>query len=106
MTASVDQRPRPIRDAFRSIGSAIALLGSVTTSLVGWGILTQVQGDAVTGLLGAVPGAVTLVTTALAAFGVLRRAEPLVTPIADPRDDASRALVPADAGPDSIAAAG
>lgn len=87
-------RPRPIRDAFRTVGSAVALLGSVATSLVGWGVLTATEGDAVTALLGAIPGVVTLVTTVLVAFGVVSRSEPLVTPVSDPRTDDGTPLVP------------
>ncbi|GAA1281618.1 hypothetical protein GCM10009634_27330 [Saccharothrix xinjiangensis] len=93
-------RPRPILEAFKSVGSAVSLAGSVVTALVGWGILSQVQGDAVEGLLGAIPGVVTLVTALLAAFKVVRRAEPLVTPVADPQNNAGVRLVPASAGPD------
>lgn len=96
----IEIRPRPILDAFKSVGTAVTLLGSVVTSLVGWGVLTQVQGDATTGLLGAIPGVVTLVTSLLAAFGVVRKAEPRVTPLTDPRDDRGAALVPASSGPD------
>lgn len=86
-------RPRPILDAFKSIGSAISLLGSMVTAFVGWGILTEVQGDALEGLLGAIPGLITLITSLLSAFGVVRRAEPLVTPMEDPRTDDGVRLV-------------
>lgn len=92
-TIDITTRPRPIRDAFRSVGSAVALIGSVVTSLVGWGVLSAAQGDAVTGLLGAIPGVVTLVTSLLSAFGVVRRAEPLVTPLEDPVNNKGQALV-------------
>jgi hypothetical protein len=98
MSAPIVDRPRPILDAFKTVGSAVALLGSVATALVGWGVLTATQGDAVTGLLGAIPGIVTLVTALLAAFGVVRKAEPAVTPVADPAvevDGALVALIPA-----------
>lgn len=88
MSAPLPERPAPIRDAFRSVGSAVAFAGSVLTSLVGYGLLSQVQGDALTSLLGLVPGAVTAVTAVLIAFGVRASAEPKVTPVADPRDDA------------------
>lgn len=87
-------RPRPIRDAFKSVGSAVALLGSVATALVGWGVLSTVQGDAINGLLGAVPGVVTLATALLASFGVVKVAEPQVTPVVDPVDGYGRPLTP------------
>lgn len=94
MSAPMPVRPVPIRDAFKSVGSTIALLGSVATGLVGWGVLSVAQGDALSGLLGAVPGLVTLVTALLAAFGVVRASEPAVTPLADPRDNLGRELTP------------
>ncbi|CAL9607984.1 hypothetical protein SUDANB95_05531 [Actinosynnema sp. ALI-1.44] len=91
-------RPRPILDAFKSVGSAVALLGSVVTALVGWGVLSAAQGDAVAGLLGAIPGVVTLVTALLAAFGVVRKSEGQVTPLSDPRDNDGTELVPIPGG--------
>lgn len=84
MSAPSPLRPRPVRDAFATVGSAVALLGSVVTALAGWGIVTAVEGDALTGLLGAVPAAVTAVTAVMVAFGVVHRAEPQVTPVQDP----------------------
>lgn len=86
-------RPVPIRDAFRSVGSAVAFAGSVLTSLVGYGILDQVQGDALTNLLGLIPGAVAAGTAVLMAFGVRASAEPKVTPAEDPRTDDGTPLV-------------
>jgi hypothetical protein len=84
MTAPLDARPRPLVEAFRSVGSAVALISSVATALVGWGVMSAAQGDATVALLGAVPGVVTLVGSLLTAFGVISRAEPAVTPISDP----------------------
>jgi hypothetical protein len=89
-----DYRPRPLVDAATWVGRVTGLLGVATTSLVGWGVVTAVQGDAVTGLLGTIPGVVTGVTALLSAFGVVRRGEPMVTPVSDPRDDAGRSLRP------------
>src|SRR5687768_4722394 len=92
-TIDIRRRPRPILDAFKSVGSAIAFAGSVVTSLVGWGVLSATQGDAVNGLLGAIPGAVALVTALLSAFGVAKAAEPKVTPVEDPMNNAGQPLV-------------
>lgn len=93
MTApDITTRPRPILDAFKSVGSAVALIGSILTSLVGWGVISATQGDAVNGLLGAIPGAVALVTSLLAAFGVVKSAEPKVTPLSDPRNNLGETL--------------
>lgn len=94
-TIDISARPRPILEAFKSVGSAVAFIGSVATSLVGWGVLSAAQGDAVNGLLGAIPGLVALATSLLAAFGVVRKAEPKVTPVESPRDDSGNELKPA-----------
>jgi hypothetical protein len=92
-TVDIRTRPRPILEAFKSVGSAVALIGSIVTSLVGWGIISATQGDAVNGLLGAIPGVVALVTSLLSAFGVVKSAEPKVTPVSDPVDNSGRPLV-------------
>lgn len=92
-TVDISTRPRPILEAFKSVGSAIALIGSIVTSLVGWGVLSATQGDAVNGLLGAIPGIVALVTALLSAFGVVKKSEPQVTPVRDPRNNANQVLV-------------
>jgi hypothetical protein len=92
-TVDIRTRPRPILDAFKSVGSAIALLGSIVTSLVGWGVISAAQGDAVNGLLGAIPGVVGLVVALLTAFGVVKKAEPKVTPLSSPRNNAGQPLV-------------
>jgi hypothetical protein len=84
MSAPLDTRPRPLIDAFRSVGSTVALLSSVATALVGWGVMSAAQGDASVALLGAVPGVVTLVGALLTAFGVISSAEGQVTPVSDP----------------------
>jgi hypothetical protein len=97
-TLDIRTRPRPIREAFRSVGSAIALVGSIVTSLVGWGVISATQGDAVHGLLGAIPGVVALVTALLSAFGVVQKAEPQVTPLSDPRNNRGEQLAPVDGG--------
>lgn len=87
-------RPVPIRDAFKSVGSAIGFAGSVLVSLVGYGVIDQAQADATTNLLGLIPGAITAVTAVLMAFGVRASAEPKVTALADPRNDAGQPLTP------------
>lgn len=76
--------PTPLRDAFKSVASARAFIGSLVTAVVGWGLLTGVQGDAIVGLLGTLPAVITAVTALLAAFGVVTTGEPQVTPTVDP----------------------
>lgn len=89
------ERPRPLRDAASRLSTVLGVIGGIATALVGFGVLTAAQGDAVLGLLGLVPGLFTSVFTALAAFGVVRAGEPQVTPLSDPRDDEGRRLLPA-----------
>jgi hypothetical protein len=87
-------RPTPIRDAASSVQKGLGMLGAVAVAATGYGILTATQGDAVVGLLGAIPGVITLVSNLLVAFGIVRQAEPKVTPIASPQDNAGNALTP------------
>lgn len=86
-------RPRPIKAVAGRLSKVLATAGALITALVGWGVVTAAQGDAVTGLLGTIPGAITAVTTVLTAFGIVRRTESLVTPMSDPRTDAGLPLM-------------
>lgn len=91
----LEARPRPLAEAARSVSWWLGLLGALAVSGTTFGVITAQQGDAIAGLLGLVPGLVTAVFTALSAFGVVRRGEPLVTPLSDPRDDKLRPLLTA-----------
>jgi len=82
----------PLKSIAAQVSKWTGFLTAAATAAAGWGILTAAQGDAVTGLLGAVPGVLAWVGTALAAFGVAGQGEPLVTPVADPRDNSNRTL--------------
>jgi hypothetical protein len=93
MTNPQIDRPTPIRDAASAVQKGLGMLGAIATAAAGYGIITAVQGDAVTGLLGAIPGVVTLVSNLLVAFGIVNKAEPQVTPLASPRDSQGNALV-------------
>jgi hypothetical protein len=90
----LEHRPRPVRNAAATVAGWVGVLGAFVTSLVGFGVLTIAQGDAVTGLLGAVPGVVTWVVAAIAAFQVSAKAEPLVTPLVSPQNNQGVRLVP------------
>jgi hypothetical protein len=105
MTAPLLNRPAPITEAFKSVGTAIAFIGSVVTALVGWGVFTAAQGDATTGLLGLIPGAVTAVTQVLTAFGVAKRAAAETTPVSDPATVVNGQLVQLIPDPDQLAEA-
>lgn len=90
-------RPVPIKDAFKSVTSAVQFLASIAAVLVGYGVLTAVQGSAVEGLLGAIPGLVSLVGDVVRSFQVkaaIAASEARVTPLSDPQDAAGRPLVP------------
>lgn len=91
---SLDERPRPLQDAASRIRLTLGILGTITSALVGFGVLSVVQGDALTGLWGALLGLVTPVFVILAAFGVVRAGEPQVTPLSDPRDNDGNKLTP------------
>lgn len=98
MTATFSTtRPRPLRAAADRVVKVVGTLTALVTALAGAGIalLTVEQANAVTAVLSAVPGVVALVGTALAAFGIVKRAEPEVTPVEDPRDNDGQRLVPA-----------
>lgn len=91
--ALLEARPRPLVDAASATARIVGTVGTLVAMLVGWGAVTLAQQDAVEGLLGLVPGLVTSVVAVLSAFGVVRRGEPSVTPLSDPRDDRQRQLV-------------
>jgi hypothetical protein len=93
------KRPTPLRDAASKVVKGVGVAVSFVTALVGFGVITAVQGDAVSGLLGLIPGAVTQIGMVLAAFNVASRAEPQVTPVADPRDNDGNHLAATGAQP-------
>lgn len=88
----MNERPRPLAEAASWATKVYGISGAVITSLAGYGVLSTVQGDALTGLWGAIPGVLTLVFNALSAFGVVRKGEPQVTPLSDPRSDRGEPL--------------
>ncbi|MBB5154942.1 hypothetical protein [Saccharopolyspora phatthalungensis] len=87
-------RPRPILEAIRG-GGWKTILGTLLAAAVSFGVLNAEQATALDNLVAAVVTLVTFATSAVAQFHVLDNAEPLVTPVAAPHDDADRPLVPA-----------
>ena len=81
----LDTRPRPLR----TVATWVGLLTALVSWLVGSGLLTTGQADAINGTVSAV-------LALLGAFGVALAGERRVTPTFDPRDDAGRALHPLD----------
>ncbi|PRY35338.1 hypothetical protein [Umezawaea tangerina] len=88
-------RPRPILDKFRTVGGAVAFLGTLVSAGATYGVLDAAEASATNAVLVAIPGAVTLVTSLLAAFGVVKTSEPLVTPVSSPQDNFGAPLTPA-----------
>lgn len=88
-------RPTPLDDAASKVSKTVGTLSALATALAGAGIalISAEQADALTALLGAVPGVVALVGAVLAAFRVRDVAKPDVTPVADPRADDGTPLV-------------
>jgi hypothetical protein len=76
-----ETRPRPLRVAASIIGFIVALV----SGLVGSGLITGGQGDAITGVI-------TAILTLLTAFGITVATERKVTPLSDPRDHDGRPL--------------
>jgi hypothetical protein len=97
MSAPIEIRPVPIRDAFSSVTNATQFLGSLVTIVGGYGVLTAVQGNALLGLLGAVPGIAALVGDVWHAFKTnqaIHDAEAHVTPLESPVTVVEGKLVP------------
>lgn len=94
----IHERPRPIKQAADELKGWIGLLTLIVGGAAGAGVnlLTDEQASALTALLSAIPGVVGLVGTVLVAFGIVRRSEPVVTPLIDPKavDSRTGKLVP------------
>ncbi|MEV6876247.1 hypothetical protein [Amycolatopsis sp. NPDC051128] len=84
----------PLAGAARSAAKLWAAVGGIVTGLAGVGIITADQNTALQGLLVGVATVAGAGTSVLAAFGVRRQAEPLVTSVVDPRADDGTKLAP------------
>lgn len=87
---------RPLAGVSKKVAAVLAVLGSAVSTLATIGAITVEQDTAVQGSLAALVGLVTAVTAVLTAFGIVKRAEPLVTPMSDPRNDEGVPLTPVD----------
>lgn len=101
-----DDRPNPLSEAASKVGVAWSAAGGIVSALVSFGLLTSVQGDAVTAAGAAAEGTVTAVGTVLAgvlpliagvvaSFRTASAGREHVTPVASPRDHEGRPLVAA-----------
>lgn len=98
-------RPNPLGEAASKVGVAWSAASGVIGALVTFGVLTAVQGDAITAAGQAAEGTVTATGTVLAgvlpliagvvsAFRTTAAARPHVTPMEDPRTNDGRPLTP------------
>lgn len=94
----ISNRPRPVKAAADELKTWLGFATLVVGGLGGAGVnlLTDDQANAVTATLAAIPGVVGTVTVLLTAFGIVKRSEPLVTPMEDPRDNDGVQLVALD----------
>jgi hypothetical protein len=92
---------RPIVDAIRS-GAWKTLLGTLVAGGVSFGVLNAHQATALTTIAATLVTLVTAVTSIVAQAHILTRAEPLVTPVAAPRDNAGQPLVPGSSPPPTL----
>jgi hypothetical protein len=83
----------PLAAAAKTASTVWGAIGGIVTGLAGVGIVTVDQNTALQALLVAVTAVVGAGTSVLAAFGVRKQAEPLVTPVADPQNNAGQKLV-------------
>ena len=84
----------PLARIARTVGTVRAAIGGAVSALAVLGVLTTEQSTAVDAVLGAVAVLASVLGPLWSAFTVKREGEPLVTPVADPRDDRGAALVP------------
>lgn len=92
---NIETRPRPIKAAADELKTWLSFATLIVGGLGGAGVnlLTDDQANALTAILAGVPGVVGMVAVLLAAFGIVKRSEPLVTPMQDPRDNDGTQLV-------------
>lgn len=97
MSVPLTVRPVPIQEAFRSVTGATQFAVSLVVLLGGYGVLTAVQGSAIEGLLGAIPGLVSLGGDVVRSFQVqkaIATSEAAVTPLESPAVEVGGELVP------------
>lgn len=92
----ISDRPRPIKAAADELKTWLAFATLVVGGLGGSGVnlITDEQASALTATLAGIPGVVGAVTVLLTAFGIVRRSEPLVTPLEDPVSSTGEKLYP------------
>jgi hypothetical protein len=96
MSIDITNRPRPIKRAADEIASWLSLATLLVGGLGGAGVnlITDEQASALTAVLAGIPGFVGAFAVLLAAFGIIRRSEPLVTPLENPMTADGERLYP------------
>ncbi len=86
----------PVRPIFAAITSGAwkTALGTAITAAVSFGLLDTHQASLLDNIVAALATLLTAATSAIAQLHILRLAEPQVTPIAAPNNDAGVPLVP------------
>lgn len=88
-------RPQPLQDVAVDATRIQGLWMGASTAIVSAGLISVTTSNLILALLGLIPGALALVATGLGACTVVTNGRPLVTPVADPRDNLGRVLLPA-----------
>jgi hypothetical protein len=96
----------PVAAAAKSSGTVWGLVAGLVTLAATFGLVNTEQDTALQVGIGAVAVVVNAVAGLLSAFGVKKKAEPLVTPVADPRNDDGQKLLPAGGSAPTIGGIG
>jgi len=88
----MDEVRYPLAAASARKGGWFAGLSGLVGVAVVVGFITQDQANALNVTLVAIGALITTVSPLLTAFGIRRKVEPLVTPVAEPRDDDGNSL--------------
>jgi hypothetical protein len=87
-------RPRPLMTVADRVATITGLAGTLATAGVGFGLFSWATGNAITGLLGLVPGVAAGIAAVIAAYRTAAHGERLVTPSSDPQDGDGNRLRP------------
>lgn len=91
---SAADRPRPLMTVADRVATLVGISGTLVTAAVGFGVFSYATGNAVTGLLGLIPGVIAGIAAVYATYHTAAVGEPLVTPNSDPRTEHGLQLVP------------
>lgn len=96
-----EERPHPIYDEAKGFGTIVTALGTIITAVAAFGAINTEQAGALHELLTVLAPVAAAATGLVASFGVARKAEPHVTPLVNPCNDAGVSLIPVDNPPAS-----